>query len=108
MFVNAHAIAEQCTTAFMGARINRQDRDAATRSAGDVGKRCGERTLSRPWRTGEPDDEGIPRVGRRCGERLLNALICCRSWTLDCANPLRQLAARREMLSVDGHSRAGR
>jgi hypothetical protein len=35
-------------------------------------------------------------------------LIRCWTRTLDCADPLRQLAARREMLSVDGHSRAGR
>ena len=108
MFVNAHAITEQCTTALVRARINRKDRNAATRGAGDIGECCGERTLPRPWCASQPHNKGVARVGRRCGERLLNALICCRSWTLDCADPLRQLAARREMLSVDGHSRAGR
>ena len=42
MFVNAHAIAKERTTALMGARINREDRNAATRSTGDVGKCCSE------------------------------------------------------------------
>ena len=40
MLIDAHAITEQCTTALMGARINRKDRNAATRGAGDVGE-CG-------------------------------------------------------------------
>ena len=42
MLIDAHAITEQCTTALMGARINRKDRNAATRGTGDVGECCGE------------------------------------------------------------------
>jgi hypothetical protein len=42
MLIDAHAIAKERTTALMRARINRKDRDAATRGACDVGKCCSE------------------------------------------------------------------
>ena len=108
MFVNAHAIAKECTTALVRTWINRQDGDAAASGAGDIGECCGERTLPRPRCTGEPHDESIARVRGRGSECRLDSLIRCWTWALYRTDPLRQLATRREMLSVDGHSRAGR
>ena len=37
MLIDAHAITKECPTALIGTWINRQDRDAATVGAGDVG-----------------------------------------------------------------------
>jgi hypothetical protein len=42
MLIDAHSITKERAAALIGTWINRQDRDAATVGAGDVGKGCGE------------------------------------------------------------------
>jgi hypothetical protein len=89
VFVDAHAVAEECSTALMRTWVNGEDGNATTTSTRHIGECGGKRTLPRSRRASQAHNKGIARVGRRSGERLLNALIRGRSWTLDCADSLR-------------------